>query len=92
MDNELIDSSSCSTFHHSRSSTNVRSLPILTLYQTLTDCRTKCDDGTLFLGDGSLAGVPTPKLGQKGIRQVIKVMDDKTLYVTGAAFEAYCKR
>lgn len=47
----------------------------------LTICSTKCDDGTLFLGDGSLAGVPTPKLGGKGIRPVIKVVDDKCLYV-----------
>lgn len=37
------------------------------------------DDGPLFLGDGSLAAVPKPKLGQKGIRSVIKVMDEKTL-------------
>ena len=36
-------------------------------------------DGPLFLGDGSLAGVPTPKLSQKGIRSVIKVVDDKCL-------------
>ncbi|KAK4983650.1 tubulin-dependent ATPase kip3 [Elasticomyces elasticus] len=40
---------------------------------------TKCDDGPLFLGDGSLAAVPTPKLGQKGLRPVIKVVDDKCL-------------
>ncbi|KUJ24560.1 kinesin-domain-containing protein [Mollisia scopiformis] len=40
---------------------------------------TKCEDGTLFLGDGSLAGAPTPKLGQKGIRPVVKVIDDKCL-------------
>ncbi|RDL42450.1 Kinesin-like protein [Venustampulla echinocandica] len=40
---------------------------------------TKCDEGTLFLGEGSLAGLPTPKLGQKGIRPVIKVLDDKCL-------------
>ncbi|SZF05913.1 unnamed protein product [Blumeria hordei] len=40
---------------------------------------TKRDDGTLFLGDGSLAGAPTPKLGQKGIRPVVKVIDDKCL-------------
>ncbi|KAI9753355.1 MAG: kinesin-like protein Klp5 [Candelina submexicana] len=40
---------------------------------------TKCDDGPLFLGDGSLAAVPTPKLIQKGIRPVIKVIDDKCL-------------
>ena len=42
---------------------------------------TKSDDTTLFLGDGSLAAAPTPKLGQKGIRPVIKVVDDKCLYV-----------
>ncbi|KAG9235933.1 P-loop containing nucleoside triphosphate hydrolase protein [Amylocarpus encephaloides] len=40
---------------------------------------TKCDPNTLFLGDGSMAGAPTPKLGQKGIRPVIKVLDDKCL-------------
>ncbi|KAI9873299.1 MAG: kinesin-like protein Klp5, partial [Watsoniomyces obsoletus] len=37
---------------------------------------TKCEDTTLFLGDGSLAAAPTPKLCQKGIRSVIKVVDD----------------
>lgn len=42
---------------------------------------TKTDDGPLFLGDGSLAGVPAPKLGGKGIRSVIKVVDEKCLYV-----------
>lgn len=41
---------------------------------------TRSDDQTLFLGDGSLAGVPTPKLSSKGIRPVIKVMDEKCLY------------
>ncbi|KAI9821032.1 MAG: kinesin-like protein Klp5 [Pycnora praestabilis] len=40
---------------------------------------TKCDEGPLFLGDGSLAAVPTPKLMQKGIRPVVKVVDDKCL-------------
>lgn len=40
---------------------------------------TRSDDGPLFLGDGSLAGAPTPKLGQKGIRSVIKVVDEKCL-------------
>ncbi|KAF2273111.1 kinesin-domain-containing protein [Westerdykella ornata] len=39
----------------------------------------KCDDQTLFLGDGSLAGTPAPKLHQKGIRPVIKVIDEKCL-------------
>lgn len=42
---------------------------------------TKTDDGPLFLGDGSLAGVPTPKLNQKGIRSIVKVIDDRCLYV-----------
>ncbi|KAI1488428.1 kinesin motor domain-containing protein [Biscogniauxia mediterranea] len=37
------------------------------------------DDGTLFLGDGSLAGAPTPKLKTTGIRSVIKVVDDRCL-------------
>ncbi|CAJ2500489.1 Uu.00g033420.m01.CDS01 [Anthostomella pinea] len=37
------------------------------------------DDGNIFLGDGSLAGAPTPKLKQSGIRSVIKVIDDKCL-------------
>ncbi|KAK8034161.1 Kinesin-like protein 5 [Apiospora rasikravindrae] len=39
----------------------------------------RSDDGTVFLGDGSLAGVPTPKLKQSGIRSVIKVVDDRCL-------------
>lgn len=43
---------------------------------------TRTDDQTLFLGDGSLAGLPTPKLHSKGIRPVIKVMDEKCLYET----------
>ncbi|KAI1431770.1 kinesin motor domain-containing protein [Xylaria sp. CBS 124048] len=37
------------------------------------------DDGTVFLGDGSMAAAPTPKLKQSGIRSVIKVIDDKCL-------------
>jgi kinesin family member 18/19 len=40
---------------------------------------TKTDEGPLFLGDGSLAAAPVPKLNQKGIRSVIKVVDDKCL-------------
>jgi kinesin family protein 18/19 len=39
----------------------------------------KCDDGPLFLGDGSLAGKPAPKLNQKGIRSIVKVIDDRCL-------------
>lgn len=42
---------------------------------------TKSEDGPLFLGDGSLAAVPqAPRPGQKGLRSVIKVMDEKCLY------------
>ncbi|CAL5870177.1 uncharacterized protein PFLUO_LOCUS4412 [Penicillium psychrofluorescens] len=40
---------------------------------------TRTDDGPLFLGDGSLAGVPAPKLNQKGIRSIVKVIDDRCL-------------
>jgi len=40
---------------------------------------TRHDEGTTFLGEGSLAGAPTPKMGGKGIRPVIKVVDDKCL-------------
>ncbi|RMZ90200.1 hypothetical protein DV736_g2580, partial [Chaetothyriales sp. CBS 134916] len=40
---------------------------------------TKCDETTLFLGEGSLAAAPAPKLSQKGIRSVIKVVDDRCL-------------
>jgi kinesin family protein 18/19 len=41
----------------------------------------KTDEGPLFLGDGSLAGAAAPKLSQKGLRAVIKVVDDRCLYV-----------
>lgn len=40
---------------------------------------TRNDDGPLFLGDGSMAAVPKPRVGGKGIRAVIKVMDEKCL-------------
>ncbi|KAL8691825.1 MAG: hypothetical protein Q9218_003043 [Villophora microphyllina] len=36
-------------------------------------------EGPLFLGDGSLAGAPTPRPSSKGIRPVLKVVDDKCL-------------
>ncbi|KFY64913.1 hypothetical protein V496_02943 [Pseudogymnoascus sp. VKM F-4515 (FW-2607)] len=39
----------------------------------------KCDDGTIFLGDGSLAAAPTSRVTNKGIHPVIKVVDDKCL-------------
>ncbi|XXH06095.1 hypothetical protein Hte_012540 [Hypoxylon texense] len=45
----------------------------------LTRYRHRNDDGTIFLGDGSLAAAPTPKLKQTGIRSVIKVVDDRCL-------------
>ncbi|KAF2754997.1 kinesin family protein-like protein [Pseudovirgaria hyperparasitica] len=38
----------------------------------------KAEDGHLFLGDGSLAGVPSRTAG-KGLRPVIKVVDEKCL-------------
>jgi len=41
---------------------------------------TRVDNGPVFLGEGSLAAAP-PKLTVKGIRNVIKVIDDKCLYV-----------
>ncbi|KAK6613627.1 kinesin motor domain-containing protein [Botrytis cinerea] len=40
---------------------------------------TKTDDGISFLGEGSLAGAPTPRLGGRGIHPVIKVIDDRCL-------------
>jgi kinesin family protein 18/19 len=38
----------------------------------------KTDDGPVFLGDGSLCAAP-PKLSSKGLRSIIKVVDDKCL-------------
>jgi hypothetical protein len=40
----------------------------------------KSDDHTLFLGEGSLAGAPTSRINSKGIKPVIKVLDEKCLY------------
>jgi hypothetical protein len=40
----------------------------------------KADDGPVFLGDGSLVAAP-PKLASKGLRPIIKVVDDKCLCV-----------
>lgn len=39
----------------------------------------RTDEGPLFLGDGSLAAAQTPKLSQKGLRSIIKVVDDRCL-------------
>jgi len=33
----------------------------------------------MFLGDGSLAAAPAPHMKQKGIRPVLKVVDEKCL-------------
>ncbi|KAF2144044.1 uncharacterized protein K452DRAFT_223282 [Aplosporella prunicola CBS 121167] len=38
----------------------------------------KTDDGPMFLGDGSLAAAP-PKLNHKGLRPVLKVVDERCL-------------
>jgi kinesin family protein 18/19 len=38
----------------------------------------RSDEQTLFLGDASLAAAP-PRLHSKGIRSVIKIIDDKCL-------------
>ena len=47
---------------------------------------TKTDDSTLFLGDGSLAAAPTPRISSKGgIRPVIKVLDERCLYAAPAS-------
>ncbi|KAL5594819.1 hypothetical protein BROUX41_001724 [Berkeleyomyces rouxiae] len=40
---------------------------------------TRTEESTLFLGDGSLAGVSTPKLQTRGLRSVVKVIDDRCL-------------
>ena len=48
---------------------------------------TRQEDAPLFLGDGSLAGVPqAPRAGAKGLRSVIKVMDEKCLYAFTISF------
>ncbi|KAH0613476.1 uncharacterized protein H6S33_005362 [Morchella sextelata] len=40
---------------------------------------TRIDDAPTFFGDGSLASMPTPKLTGKGVRSVVKVIDDRVL-------------
>lgn len=84
----LTIGSSCPTFYDSRSRANVRTyilnfceLIVLYLDRLLTFHSTKTDDGISFLGEGSLAGAPTPRLGGRGIHPVIKVIDDRCLYV-----------
>jgi kinesin family member 18/19 len=39
----------------------------------------KTDDSHVFLGDGSLATNAQPKFAQKGLRSVIKVVDERCL-------------
>lgn len=67
-----------SPVHHQRSCAAVSSIVPIAC-RRLIESRTKCDDGTLFLGEGSLAAAPTPKLSSKGLHSVIKVVDDKCL-------------
>lgn len=74
----LTRRSSSTAFHNSRGCTSVRRNRLFFQY-ALTLGSTKCEDGTLFLGEGSLAGAPTPKLGQKGIRSIVRVVDEKCL-------------
>lgn len=45
-------------------------------------CRAKVDDNPTFFGDGLLAGSTTPKITGKGIRRIVKVIDDQMLSVT----------
>ncbi|KAH8151857.1 uncharacterized protein LAJ45_03850 [Morchella importuna] len=40
---------------------------------------TRIDDAPTFFGDGSLASMPTPKLTGKGVRSVVKVIDERVL-------------
>ncbi|KAL7268364.1 tubulin-dependent ATPase kip3 [Rhizina undulata] len=40
---------------------------------------TRLDDGPTFFGDGSLASTPQPKITGKGLRRVVKVIDDRVL-------------
>jgi kinesin family protein 18/19 len=41
----------------------------------------------MFLGEGSLAAAPTPRAANKGIHPVIKVVDDKCLYVASFPYK-----
>lgn len=34
----------------------------------------------MFLGDGSMAAAPAPKLHTRGLRSIVKVVDDRCLY------------
>ena len=75
----LISCSPRQTFHSERSCTIVRVLHDAIAFVVLTLSRKKCDDGTIFLGDGSLAAAPSSRVTNKGIHPVIKVVDDKCL-------------
>jgi hypothetical protein len=81
--NYFIHNSSSTAIHHSRGCPIVSvSLDFVHHRHKLTCVtRVKTDDNPLFLGDGSLAAAPAPKLNQRGLRSVIKVVDDRCLYV-----------
>lgn len=68
-----------SALYDTRGGTAVCPDLFLTWREALTRPSSRTDDSTVFLGDGSLAGAPAPKLNQRGIRSVIKVVDDKCL-------------
>jgi hypothetical protein len=56
-------------------------LPLLHTHEIpVTDSsRTRIEDAPTFFGDGSLASMPPPKLTGKGVRSVVKVLDDRVL-------------
>ena len=77
--------SPCAPLHHQRSCPAVSRHPLpydkprTRRERANFPSRVRNDDSTLFLGDGSLAAAPTPKLHQRGLRSVIKVVDDRSL-------------
>lgn len=79
---ELHRSVSQSEFDHSQHvSTHQLPKVIADVLQQVREASqlTAVPEGPLFLGDGSLAGAPAPSLKSKGIRPVLKVVDDKCL-------------
>lgn len=83
-------SSSCETVHAQGGCATVSVSAVWLRIRTLTICSKKCDDGTIFLGDGSLAAAPTSRITNKGIHPVIKVVDDKCLYVAQVGDGSWC--
>ncbi|KAK0372953.1 kinesin motor domain-containing protein [Colletotrichum limetticola] len=69
----VVDPNAASITVAGRSTVRVRPFTIREAAQL-----TRNEEGTVFLGDGSLAAAP-PKLQRGGIRPVIKVVDDRCL-------------